>query len=135
MADRGRPTLYTPELALSICERMAAGESLRSICSPDDMPDESTVRSWAVTDRDGFFTHYARACRIRAERWSEEIVEIADGGGDVQRDRLRVDTRKWLMSKLHPERYGDKTKLEHSGRVETPGLTLMLNGEPLDVES
>ena len=62
-------------------------------------------------------------------------MEIADGGGDVQRDRLRVDTRKWLMSKLHPERYGDKTKLEHSGRVETPGLTLMLNGEPLDVES
>ena len=35
----------------------------------------------------------------------------------VQRSKLRVDTRKWLMSKLAPKKYGEKVDLEHSGEV------------------
>ncbi len=34
-------------------------------------------------------------------------------GEHVQRSRLRVDTRKWILSKLAPKRYGDK--LQHTG--------------------
>jgi hypothetical protein len=50
------------------------------------------------------------------ERWSEEIVELADepvapnDNAAVQRARLRVDTRKWLMSKLAPRKYGDRVE-------------------------
>ena len=65
------------------------------------------------------------------EALAEEIFEIADDkpiatitfgengvktcvdAAGVQRNRLRVDTRKWVMSKLAPKKYGEK--LEHSG--------------------
>ncbi len=84
------------------------------------------MRLWAISDVKGFSARYARACELRAERWAEEIVTIADDGtGDewvdeqgvkhtnndkVQRSRLRVDTRKWLLSKLLP-------RLRRSARI------------------
>ena len=80
------------------------------------MPNEATVRGWDVEDRQGFSTQYARARALRVERWAEEIIELADepvAPGDnaaVQRARLRVDTRKWLMSKLAPRKYGDRVE-------------------------
>ena len=42
---RGRPGLYTPELAREICERLAEGETLRSVCRDKHMPDERRVRA------------------------------------------------------------------------------------------
>ena len=67
---------------------------------------------------------YARACEIRADLMAEEMLQISDNvGGDlieladgrevvdnavVQRDKLRVDTRKWLLAKMYPKKYGDK---------------------------
>lgn len=114
---------------------MAEGESLREICRTKGYPAESTVRLWAVTDRDGFAAFYARAREAQVDRWAEEIVEIADdasndwmerknGDGttskvpdqeNINRSRLRVDTRKWLMSKIAPKKYGEKITQEHTG--------------------
>lgn len=85
---------------------------------------------------------YARARQERADLLADEIVEIADeecttvkaskhGSEDdegqtevvfdavaVARNKLRVDARKWVASKLKPRVYGDK--LELSGEVGTP---------------
>ena len=77
MGERGRPSIYTPEVAAEICERMAAGESLRSICRSEDMPKESTVRLWALDNREGFYPQYARAMETRMEGLADEILEIA----------------------------------------------------------
>lgn len=86
------------------------------------MPAASTVFLW-LKQQDGFSEQYARACEDRAHALAEEALEIADDpAGDVvvvdgvekvcnenvQRSRLRVDTRKWFASKLFPRRYGDK---------------------------
>lgn len=109
----------TPELAALICERMAKGESLRSICRDEGMPAESTVRFWAIEDKDGFAAQYARAREAQMEALAEDIVEIADDKtGDPQRDRLRVDSRKWIMSKIAPKRYGDR--ITHAGDSSNP---------------
>lgn len=128
---QGRPSLYTPAIAAEICARMAEGESLRSICSSDAMPSEATVRGWALDDRDGFSARYARARELQMHALADDLLEIAD---DTSRDtrqtprgeqvpdtewiaraRLRVDARKWLMSKIVPKVYGDKVQAEHSG--------------------
>jgi len=46
---------------------------------------------------------------------ADEIIEIADNeSGDPARDRLRLDTRKWLMSKIAPKRWGDRLDLTHA---------------------
>lgn len=139
---RGRPTEYSAEIAGEILARLAEGESLREICREDQFPAESTVRLWAVSDRDGFSAHYTRAREAQLDRWAEEIVEIADDATNdwverqrkdgssetvtdqehINRSRLRVDTRKWLMSKLAPKKYGDKVTQEHTGPNGGPVL-------------
>lgn len=134
MAERGRPADYTAELAATICAELATGRSLRDVCTGEDMPAESTVRAWAVEDRGGFSAQYTRAREIGYHAMADELLEIADDGhndwmerrGDedagwqangehIQRSRLRVDTRKWMLSKVLPKVYGDKVEL--SGKL------------------
>jgi hypothetical protein len=120
----GRPSDYTQELADSICARLAEGMSLRTICKADDMPDASTVFRWLRTKED-FCEQYTRAKEESTEALSEDMLEIADDkDGDPQRDRLRIETRKWLASKLKPKKYGDKVDLTHSGPGGKPIETI-----------
>jgi len=144
---RGRPSRYTEALAAEICRRLASGESLRSICRDEAFPHESTVRGWVVDDHEGFSTHYTRARDIGLDVMADEILEISDDGSNdwmerldkdgeaagwqlngehVQRSRLRVDTRKWVLSKLAPKRYGDRLDMQHSGKDGGP-ITFIMN--------
>jgi hypothetical protein len=41
----------------------------------------------------------------------------------VQHQRLRVDSRKWLLSKIVPKIYGDRVALDHAGGVAITVLT------------
>jgi terminase small subunit-like protein len=83
------------------------------------MPSEGTVRGWARDDRDGFGARYRQARDLQLDFWADEILDIADEANADPRDRqVRIDTRKWLMSKLAPRRYGDR--LLHAGDPEMP---------------
>lgn len=141
--SNGRPTDYTAEIAAAICAALAEGKSLREVCRADDMPHESTVRAWALEDREGFSTQYARAREIGYQAMADELMEIADDGRNdwqlrlgedgegipvlnsehVQRSRLRVDTRKWMLSKVLPKLYGDKVEHKVGGDPENPVVT------------
>jgi hypothetical protein len=104
----GRPTDYTPEIAREISDRMVDGNSLRAVCQQDDMPDEGTVYRW-IARYPEFREIYAHARELQAMRWAEEVLTIADKTTlDPQDRRIRVDTRKWLLSKILPRVYGDK---------------------------
>ena len=76
---RGRPSIYTPELAARICARLSEGMTLREVCRQDGMPDESTVRDWAQTNAE-FSPQYARAREIAYHCMMDELLEIADDG-------------------------------------------------------
>jgi hypothetical protein len=114
--QRGRPSDYTPELALSICEKLASGLSLRVICSPDDMPAESTVRLWVIEDREGFSAQYTRSRDIGLDCRADRIEEKIESEGDTQRARLLFDHERWYLSKMAPKRYGDRITQEHTGK-------------------
>jgi len=97
----------------------------------------STVHLW-LANIEGFSDQYARACEIRADVYADQILEIADDasrdwvtkknpdgstyqvfdGEHVQRARLRIDSRKWLMSKMAPKKYGDPIEL--GGNSDAP---------------
>jgi hypothetical protein len=132
----GRPTDYTPELADEICAQLADGDSLRAVCNSDSMPSKSTVFRWLRTNEE-FRDQYARAKEESADAMADEVLDIADDGtndwmerlgkdGDslgwqlngehVQRSKLRIDTRKFLMSKMKPKKYGDKVDLNVGGQ-------------------
>ncbi len=93
-----------------ILDRIAFGETLSEICrDPHIGVTEAGVRKWAMTDPSGFGARYAQAREFQAEAWSDRIIDIAeDGSLDPQDRRVRIDAKKWLMSKLHHKRYGDK---------------------------
>jgi len=136
MSDKpkGRPTSYTQALADTICERLSLGESLRSVCERDDTPSIATVFKW-MRENEDFLKQYARAKQESADAMAEDILDIADDssrdittkiGKDgkeyevvdnevIQRSRLRVDTRKWLMSKMKPKTYGEKLDMTSNG--------------------
>lgn len=123
----GRPSAYSDELADTICERMANGESLRNICRDDGFPDRNTVLRWlAKQEHAEFAAKYARAREAQADYLAEDMQDVADGAKpeDVQVARLRVLTMQWRASKLAPKRYGDKLDATLSGP----------NGGPLQVE-
>lgn len=125
MAELGRPTIYSDKIASEIVERMADGQSLRSICADAHMPARSTVIRWLTVNED-FSAQYAKAREEQAEALFEDLLDIADGKNgseDVQRDRLRVDTRKWIASKIVPKKYGDKLTTEHTGEGGGPIIT------------
>lgn len=125
----GRPSLYTEELADRICFLVATSNyGLPTICKQNpDLPDETTIRLWQH-NKPGFFTKYAKAKLKQAELFAEEIISIADDMSNdseytkegkeicnkewVARSRLRIDTRKWLASKLLPKAFGDKLTIE-----------------------
>lgn len=125
----GRPSSYKLETAQAICDLLAEGIPLHQICKREGMPCESTVRAWNLDDVGGFSAMYARARQLGYERLAEEILDISDdSSGDVMidkdgneltdheriaRSKLRVDSRKWLLSKMLPKTFGDR--LAHTG--------------------
>ncbi len=133
----GRPTKYTQELAATICAEIGLGKSLRTVLKGEDMPAMSSVFLWLREHKD-FSEQYARACEERTEAMAEDIIDISDESSRdfietedgrmipnteaIQRSKLRVDTRKWLMAKMKPKKYGDKMEVDNTHRIITPIL-------------
>lgn len=93
----------------AILRAVMEGASLRQACR-----DLGVTRSEVyvdLADDSAFADQYARATSIRADDQFDEMFEIADGTGDVQRDRLRVEARKWALARMNPRKYGDKLQL------------------------
>lgn len=130
-----RASEFTQEIADTICERIADGESLRSICAKDEMPVTSTVCKW-LSQQPAFAEQYTRARELQADALFDEILEIADNGENdwmerknsdgtmigwmengeaLRRSSLRVDARKWMAGKLQPKKYSEKHQLALTG--------------------
>ena len=110
-AKSGRPSSYTEAMAMNICERIAKGESIQTICAGDDMPHFVTVYRWLNAD-ESFRKMYAGAREEQADTLADEIVSIADTEPDHARARNRIEARKWVAAKLKPRKYGDKMEVD-----------------------
>jgi transposase-like protein len=121
---KGRPTDYTPEKAKTICEMIATGKSLVSVCTEMGV-GYTTVMQWLKAHPD-FAKEYAQAREDQADYHAEEIIDIADDASITpDARRIRIDARKWKAGKMKPKVYGDKLQQELSG----PG------GAPIETKS
>lgn len=135
--DRAREdrsgTRYSPQLALAICEELLEGRSLRSICADEGMPSPSNVFVWLAQHAE-FRELYTRARQVQADILLDEILDIADddsgdlimkqnGSGpfpnprSIQRARLRIAVRRWLLAVLIPKKYGAKLDMPEGGHA------------------
>ena len=129
---RKAPVRRKPEertaLAKAVLDGMAIeGLTCYKACEAVGVP-VGTFIGWTVEDA-ALAEAYARARETLIERMAAEALAIADApvgstehgttdSGAVQKQRLQVDTRKWLLSKLAPKKYGDKVTL--AGDEENP---------------
>lgn len=123
----GRPPTFDSEVFDDICNLIADGKTLLQICRIEGMPHASTVRRWIAVGTKELRDQYARSRALGLEVLADEIVEIADdSSGDVktietangsyetldrefaERSKIRIDARKWMLSKLAAHTYGDK---------------------------
>lgn len=113
----GRPSIYTPETAEIILERLATGESLVQICQDEKMPGLRTVMRWAA-ELDDFGTEYVRAREAQAEVMDDKIMtSAASAKTDAQAARVEIEAYKWRAAKLAPKRYGDKIDVTTGGEA------------------
>lgn len=147
---------YTDEIAKDVCVKIMSGMSVREIGKQDDMPTDTCIFNWLAQDKGkdaegngGFVEQYTRAKEIQAEMMSEDILSISDeanndymerkdkedhttgwvlNGEHVQRSRLRVESRKWLMGKLKPKKYGDKITTDLNITDKDDVMSKLTNG-------
>lgn len=114
----GRPSIYSEELIAEFLYRIAKGRSVKSVCDDDDMPHRATIYEWLSQNSD-FSDRYARASEQRADQYFDEMLDIADNAlpEEVQKAKLRIDTRKWVLARMNPVKYGDKTDKDTNTKV------------------
>jgi hypothetical protein len=124
----GRPSKYTDALAQLICERIASGDSLITVCNEEGMPHRHTVLKW-LEEREGFRTIHARAREAQADVMDQRIMAVADGctAETANADRVKIDAYKWRAARLAPKRYGDKLAL--TGADDAPPIQTKLRVE------
>lgn len=129
----GAPTTKTPKLLEAICEFIASGVSVRATCENLKI-SRAALHDWLLDDAD-FADQYARAKDLGMDLLAEEVIEIADFAREdtyetadgtvkvdnevVRRSQLRIDARKWYVSKIAPKKYGERT-LRTDGDSDVP---------------
>lgn len=120
----GRPSKYEATVD-KICEQIAEGKSLVTILKKKATPSYTRVMVW-LQENEEFRDKYARARTDQADYMADEILAIADKAAKakdnvtIQAARLRIDTRKWVASKLKPKKYGER--VAHAGDEAVPLL-------------
>ena len=134
---RLREVIADPMSMSIIVQRLTDGETLKEIAKVWQVP-YGKLAEWVVEDRERS-EKYNAALKIWADSLAQECVAIADeqeavtkANGqvfdpDVQRDKLRIETRLKLAGKWNRGVYGDATEVKHTGSVS---LVALLSGIP-----
>lgn len=130
----------TPEMIDECLALIAIGEPVRKACDVAGISAQQLYRRMPA-DKD-IAERYARAKEAALDAMADDILAIADDGKNdtytdddgnertrsdvIARSKLRVDARKWIMSKLAPKKWGDKITQELTGAEGAP-LVPVLN--------
>lgn len=135
------PTKIWPE----ILERIANGESLASALKKPDMPSYALAKIHLRSDAT-LRAAYDQAVQDRAAFLAEELIELADTpipddldpasrSAWVQHLRVRLDTRKWVASRVYRQVYGDRVELSVShSQISITGALQAANDRVLTIE-
>lgn len=139
----GQPTKYTPKLAEDICTQIATShKSLRKICKELNISIRAVMNWLGDEDKPEFVQQYTRAQEARADYLADKMLEVAMrrtgddtafvGVNRIHRDKLIVDTMKFIASKLRPKKYGDKMDLTTDGeRINNVKVEVISSPAPL----
>lgn len=117
---------YSPEIVEKVCELLESGMTMFEIGKLPDMPNRSTIYKWCRKD-EATATLIARARELGWDQRAEQAVYEARNATDPAKARLSFDADRWLLSKMSPERYGEKQHLKQE--ISGP------NGAPMQLHA
>ena len=127
-------------MAETVCEQLAHTEMgiEKVLHGIKDAPRLTTWWKWC-DESEVVARLYARAREAQADYLADQITSIADepcrDNIEAQRNRLRVDARKWIAAKLKPRVYGETVRTEHTGANGTPLAITFMGPEPSGLTS
>lgn len=118
--NKGGQTKYSDDLFNKICDELAqSSTALYKICQNNGIT-RATFMNWVNNNKD-LFAIYDNAKEEQLKFLAEQIIDIADNGsGDTNRDKLRIESRKWLLSKLDRKKFGDQITQDINVKNEAP---------------
>lgn len=130
----GRPSKMTEEIQKIILSRLSEGDSLSKICKSEDMPAYTNVYQFIANNED--FRHkYKEHKAIGIEKRFDELNDFAAEALDDPRKaaayKLVVDTRKWVLSRQEPKKYGDRIEIDQRTDLTIKNETKAMSDEEL----
>ena len=119
MAGRGRPSLYSAEIAERIATLLADGLTLAAISEIEGMPACSTIAEWQNRHAE-FKQRMDKAREQHADALADQVVHISDTERDPQRARNMIEARKWRAGTIRPRTYGPKLDLDVTTLTVSP---------------
>ena len=119
-------TVYDwPKIIDEVVDWLATGKTIRDYCRQEGKPDFTTVYVWLAKDEEAG-RRIVRARAEGADAIAEAGLEILDECAEkpelANACKARFDGRMRLLAKWNSGRYGDKSQVEHSGKVELPAM-------------
>lgn len=120
---------YSPDqidkIMREVCGRIAAGQTLREICEPDEktgvranphLPRKSTIMRWTNSSGKEFEAirdRYARAITARGAAWAEEVVDVGrrSTATTAHADRVKIAALQWGAARADPKKFGDRQQI------------------------
>ena len=116
---------------LDIIQQIELGRSIKNILDDDTYPiTRSTFYNW-LNENPERIELYKKATEIRADGIFDDMLEISDDGTKdyyydvnvnrqqsmvaVNRSRLQLDTRKWVLGRMNPKKYSEKLDITSGG--------------------
>lgn len=144
MSKGGRPTKYTEEIGAEICRLIACGYSLVKALEGmkkgdfgDATPSYDTVMLWLREDNRGsFLNNYAQARELQGDWDADHIRDLAFEIEECHTDEEAKPKERagkmfmWSASKRNAKKYGNVTKLEHTGEGGKPLTVELVRGTP-----
>ena len=94
---------------VAILDRLSQGDTVWGVARALGI-SHTAFYEWVDRGGEARAAALARARARGGQSLAEETIEIADSASpqEAQVAKLRVDTRRWLASKMDPDTYGDK---------------------------
>jgi len=124
-----------------VLEQLAIGKTIRQAFDAVGIDRKHTATLYRILLKDKAIRKlYDEARELQAESYSDDIIDIADANQFdrdedgkinhevINRDRLRVDSRKWLSGKWNVKRFGDTKHHMHEGDISVNHAAILSGG-------
>jgi hypothetical protein len=147
----GRPPMYNSKLAQNICMEVATtARGIDEICEANSkFPKSTTIYRWLIHNPE-FRGMMDAARKSQLDLLQDQIIPISDtpkvgqvvtldrkgevierkASDMIEHRKLQIETRKWMLSKLLPKKFGDSHGNEPASGMTAIAISVRYDPQP-----